>query len=50
MNDLKTLAHEACYITTAIPYVNASPHIGFAYELILADALARQKRLLGLEV
>ena len=29
------------YITTAIPYVNASPHIGFAMELIQADAYAR---------
>lgn len=29
------------YITTAIPYVNASPHIGFALELIQTDAAAR---------
>ena len=27
-------------ITTAIPYVNARPHLGFAYELVLADAMA----------
>lgn len=33
------------YITTAIPYVNAKPHIGFAQELILTDALARYHRL-----
>ncbi|MBI2667570.1 methionine--tRNA ligase [Candidatus Woesearchaeota archaeon] len=33
------------YITTAIAYVNAPPHIGFAYELILADVLARWHRL-----
>lgn len=38
------------YITTTIPYVNASPHIGFALELVQADALARYHRLLGQEV
>lgn len=32
------------YITTAIPYVNAEPHIGFAMELIQADILARYAR------
>ena len=35
------------YITTAIPYVNADPHIGFAMELIQADVLARYYRLAG---
>lgn len=35
------------YITTTIPYVNAAPHIGFALELVQADALARYARLLG---
>ncbi|MDX9980227.1 MAG: methionine--tRNA ligase, partial [Lentisphaeria bacterium] len=34
-------------ITTTIPYVNAAPHIGFALELVQADALARYARLLG---
>lgn len=38
------------FITTAIDYVNASPHIGHAYEKILADALARFNRLRGREV
>ncbi|MDR5708547.1 MAG: methionine--tRNA ligase [Armatimonadota bacterium] len=38
------------YITTAIDYVNASPHIGHAYEKILADVLARYRRLMGEEV
>lgn len=28
-------------VSTAIPYVNASPHIGFALELVLADVIAR---------
>ncbi|MEO7000859.1 MAG: methionine--tRNA ligase [Ktedonobacterales bacterium] len=35
------------YITTAIPYVNAKPHLGFALEIILTDALARYHRLNG---
>src|SRR3989344_4367312 len=35
------------FISTAIPYVNASPHIGFALELVQADVLARYQRLLG---
>lgn len=33
------------YVTTAIPYVNASPHIGFGLEIVLTDALARYHRL-----
>ncbi len=35
------------YITTTIPYVNARPHIGFALELVQADALARFGRQRG---
>ena len=38
------------YITTTLPYVNASPHIGFALEITQADVLARFHRLLGEEV
>ncbi len=38
------------FVTTAIPFVNARPHIGFAYELVLADILARHRRLRGREV
>ncbi|HEV7423883.1 MAG TPA: class I tRNA ligase family protein, partial [Candidatus Paceibacterota bacterium] len=38
------------YITTTIPYVNADPHIGFALELVQADALARYQRLAGRDV
>ncbi|OGG51437.1 MAG: hypothetical protein A3F84_26680 [Candidatus Handelsmanbacteria bacterium RIFCSPLOWO2_12_FULL_64_10] len=38
------------YVTTSIPYVNARPHVGFALELVQADALARWHRLLGEEV
>lgn len=32
------------YITTAIDYVNAAPHIGHAYEKVCADAIARWHR------
>ena len=39
-----------CYITTAIDYVNGSPHIGHAYEKILTDVVARFRRLLGDQV
>jgi len=35
------------YVTTAIDYVNARPHLGTAYEKIGADCLARFKRLAG---
>jgi methionyl-tRNA synthetase len=38
------------YITTAIDYTNSPPHIGHAYEKILADVLARYHRLKGDEV
>lgn len=35
------------YVTTAIDYVNAEPHIGHAYQKIVADALARYYKLKG---
>ncbi len=38
------------YITTTLPYVNAAPHVGFALEIVQADAIARYKRLQGTEV
>ncbi len=37
------------YVTTAIDYVNARPHLGTAYEKIGADCLARYKRLSGFD-
>lgn len=40
----------ARYITTTLPYVNADPHIGFALEIVQADALARNARIAGDEV
>ncbi len=47
---MPTPSRPACLITTAIPYVNARPHVGFAMELIIADALARFARLRGRDV
>ncbi len=38
------------HITTAIPFVNASPHIGHALELVITDALARHARQRGVDV
>ena len=38
---------ESFYITTAIDYVNGSPHLGHAYEKVLADVIARTKRMMG---
>lgn len=38
------------YITTAIAYASGKPHIGNTYEIILADSIARFKRLQGYEV
>ncbi len=38
------------YITTAIAYASGKPHIGNTYEIIMADAIARYKRLIGYDV
>lgn len=38
------------YITSAIPYVNAKPHIGHALEFIEGDVIARHHKLLGQDV
>ncbi len=38
------------YITTAIDYVNAPPHVGHAFEKVIADALSRWHKLLGEDV
>jgi methionyl-tRNA synthetase len=40
---------QTAFISTAIPYVNAKPHVGFALEIVQADALARYWRLLGFD-
>ena len=41
---------EKFYVTTAIDYVNAEPHIGHAYQKIVADVLARWNKLQGKDV
>ena len=38
------------YISTAIAYTSAKPHIGNTYEIVLADAIARYKRMTGFDV
>jgi methionyl-tRNA synthetase len=38
------------YITTAIDYVNGQPHLGHAYEKVVADVIARAQRSLGNDV
>ncbi|MEG3041366.1 MAG: methionine--tRNA ligase [Clostridium sp.] len=38
------------YITTAIAYTSGKPHIGNSYEIVLADSIARYKRLAGYDV
>ena len=41
---------EKYYISTAIAYTSAKPHLGNTYEIVLADAIARFKRLQGYDV
>ena len=41
---------EKFYITTAIAYTSRKPHIGNTYEIVLTDALARFKRMIGNDV
>lgn len=41
---------ESTYVTVAIPYVNADPHLGYAYELVQADIYARSRRGAGDQV
>lgn len=36
--------NQSIFISTAIPYVNAPPHLGFALEVVLADAIAQHRR------
>lgn len=50
MANLPDHERDRWYMTTAIPYVNARPHLGFAFEMVLTDALARYHRLQGKDV
>ena len=38
------------YITTTLPYVNGSPHLGHAMEFVRADVIARYKKITGFDV
>lgn len=42
--------NEKFYISTAIAYTSKKPHIGNTYEIVLADAIARFKRMVGYDV
>lgn len=44
------MSSKAFYITTTLPYVNSDPHVGFAMEIVRADAIARFKKREGYEV
>ena len=44
------MAKKPYYISTAIAYTSGKPHIGNTYEIVLADAIARYKRLTGYDV
>lgn len=41
---------KSIYITTTLPYVNSDPHLGFALEIVQADAFARFKKQEGFDV
>jgi methionyl-tRNA synthetase len=44
------MGRDVFYVTSAIPYVNAEPHVGTAYEIIACDFIARYRRLRGDQV
>ncbi|MDX1584828.1 MAG: class I tRNA ligase family protein, partial [Thermoanaerobaculia bacterium] len=44
------MSKKTYYISTAIHYVNDLPHIGHLYENIVADTVARYRRLMGDDV
>jgi len=44
------MAKKKFYLTTAIPYVNAKPHIGHALEYVIADSIHRYLELQGADV
>jgi len=46
----KNCKGEPYYISTAIAYTSRKPHIGNSYEIVLTDAIARYKRMLGYDV
>ena len=47
---MKKVDNKPYYITTAIAYTSGKPHIGNTYEIILADSIARFRRMQGYDV
>ncbi|MBQ9862240.1 MAG: methionine--tRNA ligase, partial [Clostridia bacterium] len=45
-----SMENKKFYITTAIAYTSRKPHIGNAYDIVLADMIARYKRMQGFDV
>ena len=50
MKESDDMEKEKYFITTAITYTSGKPHLGNTYEVVLADAIARYKRLTGYDV
>ena len=50
MERIHIMEKKPYFITTAIAYASAKPHIGNTYEIVLADAIARYKRYEGYDV
>ncbi len=46
----ENMSKKPYYITTAIAYTSGKPHIGNTYEIVLADSIARYKRMQGFDV
>ena len=44
----RKIMSKSYYISTAIAYTSGKPHIGNTYEIVLADAIARFKRILAM--
>ena len=49
INTRDSIHGDKFYLTTPIYYVNARPHLGHTYTTMVADAIARRKRALGIE-
>ena len=47
---MRNMDKKKYYITTAIAYTSGKPHIGNTYEIVLADSIARFKRMQGYDV
>ena len=50
VSEVIRMSKKPYYITTAIAYASGKPHIGNTYEIVLADSIARYKRMQGYDV